>query len=220
VGLSAERETASRPTVDVVLVSAPRPARRLAEAMTSTGAAVTRVANGAEAATALVDLPGAVVVLAPHGQSSDLALSVRAARSDVPHAPLVLVCPSTTVRETRRLLEEGVDGLVLAAEATRTLSAAVRAVAAGLLVLPSSLRGNLTRPILSAREKQVLGLVVLGLTNREIAGRLHVSESTVKSHLATAFPKLGVRTRSEASARILDPDTGLGAGILAITGGE
>jgi DNA-binding NarL/FixJ family response regulator len=60
-------------------------------------------------------------------------------------------------------------------------------------------------------------LVVIGFSNAEIASKLHLAETTVKSHLTTSFRKLGVRTRSEAALRILDPHTGLGLGILSMT---
>jgi DNA-binding NarL/FixJ family response regulator len=63
--------------------------------------------------------------------------------------------------------------------------------------------------VFSYREKQVLELVLAGLTNGEIAGRLYLSESTVKSHLASSFRKLGVSSRVEAARRVLDPDSGL-----------
>ncbi len=122
------------------------------------------------------------------------------------------------LRELRVLLTEGVDSFVLEEEAATTLGAAVRAAAAGLLALPGPLRQALVKPVLSAREKQVLGLVVLGLTNGEIARKLHLTESTVKSHLSSSFTKLGARSRSEATALILDPATGLGTGILTIAG--
>jgi DNA-binding NarL/FixJ family response regulator len=72
---------------------------------------------------------------------------------------------------------------------------------------------------LSAREKQILGLVVMGYMNSEIAEQLFVAESTVKSHLSSAFSKLGVRSRNEAVDLIVDPERGLGMGILAL-GGE
>jgi hypothetical protein len=61
----------------------------------------------------------------------------------------------------------------------------------------------------------VLGHVAAGLTNSEIADALFLSESTIKSHLSSAFAKLGVRSRKEAAALILDPDHGLGADLLA-----
>jgi DNA-binding NarL/FixJ family response regulator len=70
------------------------------------------------------------------------------------------------------------------------------------------------KPAFSHREKQVLRLVADGLTNSEIAERLFLSESTVKSHLSTAFAKLGVRSRKEAAALVLDPEGALGAILL------
>jgi DNA-binding NarL/FixJ family response regulator len=57
----------------------------------------------------------------------------------------------------------------------------------------------------------------MGCMNHEIAKTLYVSESTVKSHLSSAFTKLAVRSRTEAVDLILDPEQGLGRGILAIT---
>jgi DNA-binding NarL/FixJ family response regulator len=52
---------------------------------------------------------------------------------------------------------------------------------------------------LSARELEVLGLIVEGLTNKEIASRLCLSPSTVKNHVARVFEKLGVASRVEAA---------------------
>ena len=72
------------------------------------------------------------------------------------------------------------------------------------------------RPALSAREKQVLALVVMGYMNCEIAERLFLAQSTVKSHLGSAYAKLGVRSRHEAAELILDPVGGLSTGILAL----
>jgi DNA-binding NarL/FixJ family response regulator len=72
------------------------------------------------------------------------------------------------------------------------------------------------RPVLSIREKQVVGLVAMGLMNIEIAERLFLAESTVKSHLSSAFAKLGVRSRHEAVELLLNPASGLGLGILSL----
>jgi hypothetical protein len=69
------------------------------------------------------------------------------------------------------------------------------------------------------REKQILGMVVMGFTNADIAAELYLAESTVKSHLSSAYPKLGVRSRRQATALILDPTQGLGPGIFAIAVG-
>lgn len=63
---------------------------------------------------------------------------------------------------------------------------------------------------LTAREQDVLALVADGLSNRGIAGRLAISEHTVKFHLASIFGKLGVSTRTEAVQR------GLRLGVIEI----
>ncbi len=94
--------------------------------------------------------------------------------------------------------------------------AAVHGALAGLLVLSAPLGAAVERPPLTPREKQILALVVMGYTNREIADQLVLAESTVKSHLFSAFRRLGVRSRSEAVALITDPARGLGSGILTI----
>jgi DNA-binding NarL/FixJ family response regulator len=54
---------------------------------------------------------------------------------------------------------------------------------------------------LSGRETEVLRLAARGAGNREIAGSLHLSETTVKRHLSNVYDKLGVRTRGEAVSR-------------------
>lgn len=55
-------------------------------------------------------------------------------------------------------------------------------------------------PLLTNRERQVLGLVADGLGNKQIAARLGISTNTVKTHLELLFDKLGVSSRTEAVA--------------------
>jgi ATP/maltotriose-dependent transcriptional regulator MalT len=57
---------------------------------------------------------------------------------------------------------------------------------------------------LSAREREVLGLVARGGGNREIARTLFISEATVKTHLVHVYEKLGVRDRAAAVAAAYD----------------
>jgi DNA-binding NarL/FixJ family response regulator len=135
--------------------------------------------------------------------------------------PLVLVAPATTTaKEMRVALRAGVAGIVREADLRASLAATVRAVRGGQLVVPFDLGRQIAKPVLSRRQKQVLGLVVLGLSNGEIAAKLHLSEHTVKCHLYSGFRKLGVGSRDEAVATILDPESGLGTGILAISEAE
>ena len=60
-------------------------------------------------------------------------------------------------------------------------------------------------PILTKREAEVVGLVAEGLTNGEIAARLFLSPTTVRTHLENVFEKLGVHTRTAAVARLRRP---------------
>lgn len=90
------------------------------------------------------------------------------------------------------------------------LAAALYAVAQGLIVLAPELaaRLNLPTPVeepagepLTARERDVLELVSQGLSNKQIAQKLQISEHTVKFHLSSIFAKLGVSSRTEAVNR-------------------
>jgi DNA-binding CsgD family transcriptional regulator len=128
----------------------------------------------------------------------------------------VVIVPGQDRSAARRAFAAGAAGIVFTDDLA-ALAATVRAVAGGQLVVPSALRAAIVKPVLTTREKQILAMVVIGLSNREIAEKLFLAESTVKSHLFSAFRRLGVRTRREATALILDRDQGLGSGILTIT---
>jgi DNA-binding NarL/FixJ family response regulator len=128
-----------------------------------------------------------------------------------------VVCQDSGSAEVRRMVTSGASGFVLTSELETTLGPTLRAVLAGQIAVPGDQRLQVGRPQLSAREKQILGLVVMGFMNCEIASQLFLAESTIKSHLSSAFLKLGVRSRSEAVDLILDAEQGLGRGILAIT---
>ncbi|WP_185994370.1 response regulator [Nocardioides campestrisoli] len=113
-------------------------------------------------------------------------------------------------------LEAGASGFLLKDAEPEVLLAAVRSVARGNGTLDDSLTKRVlrevvtrreTRPVtagratelLTARELDILLLLAQGMSNEEIAGRLFLETSTVKSHLARMMPKLGVRSRLQAA---------------------
>ncbi|MGW1297008.1 response regulator [Streptomyces sp. NPDC002533] len=112
-----------------------------------------------------------------------------------------------------RALEEGADGFLLKADDPRELLNGVRAVGAGGAYLSPRVAGRVIaglrahraahphRPLeqLTEREHEVLAGVGAGLSNAEIAGRLHLVEGTVKAHVSAVLAKLGVRNRVEAA---------------------
>ncbi len=122
---------------------------------------------------------------------------------------VVAVSPKCGPLGARRAIRAGADSLVLEHELEDALAPAVRAVAAGLSVLPAVLRDGVGRPSFSHREREVLRLAIQGHTNGEIAAELFLAESTVKCHLSSAYRKLGAEGRKDAASLILDPDEGL-----------
>lgn len=110
--------------------------------------------------------------------------------------------------EAAELLRLGVAGIFLKHSAPGLLSTAIRKVMEGeawldqrflrvLLSGPPTANADERPPRLSEREREVLRAVLEGQANKEIAGRLRVSESSVKATLQQLFLKTGVRTRSQ-----------------------
>jgi DNA-binding NarL/FixJ family response regulator len=164
--------------------------------------------------------PGTVVVLLAAGTAIERARATKALAEAHPNTRLVVAMPPDGGNiAMRRVLRAGAIGIVLDSELERVLAPTARAVAAGQLSVPISLRDQIAPRALSYREKQILGLVVLGLTNRQIADKLFLAESTVKTHLSSAFGKLDAHSRADATARILDPESGYGVGILSLGNG-
>jgi DNA-binding NarL/FixJ family response regulator len=129
---------------------------------------------------------------------------------------LIVVSTEASNASLRRALLAGVAGIVLDDDVERALVPTARAMLAGQLTVPSTLGRQIAPRPLSYREKQILALVVAGRTNREIANKLYLAESTVKTHLSSAFRKLDARSRSEAVTRIMDPESGYGTTILEL----
>jgi len=132
--------------------------------------------------------------------------SLRRLRRDHREPPIIVISPAATAASVRRALDAGADAFVLEAEIETALAAAARAVATVQSVVPRKVRESVERPAFSHRERQVLSCVARGLTNAQIAEELYLAESTIKSHLSSAFSKFGVRSRKEAAALFLETE--------------
>lgn len=106
-------------------------------------------------------------------------------------------------------LQLGAEGFALKTEPPQQTIEAIRQVAQGRLVFPRSARrwmslqkneGSQHEPQLSERETEVLQWLAQGLPNQEIAGKLVVSENTVRFHLKNIYEKLNITNRTEAVA--------------------
>jgi DNA-binding NarL/FixJ family response regulator len=140
--------------------------------------------------------------------------TLRRLRRELGETGIVVVATGARHANVHETVNMGADGFLLEGELETTLAAVARAVAVGHVSVPRGLRRCVVRPAFSHREREVLALVVQGLHNREIADRLFLAESTVKSHVAASLAKLGVRSRKEAVALVLDPDEGLRALVM------
>jgi DNA-binding NarL/FixJ family response regulator len=169
------------------------------------------VGRGAAAAERL-DADTDLVLIVDEGP--ELAAAVQASRRRLPEAGIVAILAETALGETRRLLAAGADALVLEDEMDDVLPTALRSVSLGQVSVPRPLRELVEIPALSHRERQILALVVAGCTNAEIAKRLYLAESTVKTHLSSAFRRLGVTSRREATAAVLGLDDQFRLGVL------
>ncbi|GGR13936.1 response regulator [Streptomyces netropsis] len=124
------------------------------------------------------------------------------------HGPYVLVLTTyDTDADITRAIEAGATGYLLKAERPEELFSAIRAAAEGRTALSPPVAGRVMarmrgagRPALTERERDILGQLARGLSNREIARALFISEATVKTHLGRIYDKLGVDTRAGAVA--------------------
>ncbi|MFE5570098.1 response regulator [Amycolatopsis japonica] len=142
------------------------------------------------------------------GMTGAEATAVITARPDAPR--VLIVTTYDTDADTLPAIEAGATGNLLKDAPPEELVTAVRTAAAGRTTLAPTVADRLMNRMrmpttaLTLREIEVLVLVADGLSNRAIAERLHLTEGTVKSHLARSYTKLGVDSRTAAVATATD----------------
>jgi DNA-binding NarL/FixJ family response regulator len=155
----------------------------------------------------------AVIVLACDIEVVREMAILRRLRRELPDPSIVVVSAPAQGTGVRRALDAGADAIVFEPVIDSALAITVLAVVSGQLAVPRDFRASVERPAFSHRERQVLSLVARGLTNSEIGKSLFLSESTIKSHLSSAFAKLGVRSRKEAAAVFRDRQQTISLGL-------
>jgi two-component system NarL family response regulator len=116
---------------------------------------------------------------------------------------IIVLTATETVEIGLTALHLGARAVVHKRFAIETLMTAIRAVADGLVWMPPAMQtalmrqDNLLAKQLTGRESEIVRNVALGMRNAEVAARLSLRESTVKTHLTNIFQKLGIRARSE-----------------------
>ena len=137
----------------------------------------------------------------------DGATATRLIRQNFPHTQIIALTSFKESELIRKALEAGAIGYLLKDVSADELAQAIRAAQAGRATLSPDVAQSLVEAAnqpptpgldLTEREREVLILMVEGLNNTQIAGRLTVSPSTIKSHVSNILTKLGVASRTEA----------------------
>jgi len=137
----------------------------------------------------------------------DGAAATRAIRQQFPQVQVIALTSFKEGDLVKNALEAGAIGYLLKDVSAEELVGAIRAAHAGRATLSPEAAQALVETSnhptapgldLTERELEVLALLVEGLNNTQIAGRLSVSPSTIKSHVSNILSKLGVASRTEA----------------------
>lgn len=147
------------------------------------------------------------MVLLDHDLGTERASQfVPAAREAGFEGRVLVVTAWVSDNEARRLLRQGVSGIFLKNAPLEDLKQAIHTVAAGGTFMDRSFgrpheesvtTDEFVQPMFNERQRRVLRFVLEGLSNKEIAWQLQISESYVKAIIQTLFQKTGVRTRGQ-----------------------
>jgi two-component system response regulator NreC len=161
-----------------------------------------------------------VLVLDLQMPGADPAADVRHLRESVPEMAIVVLTMTSDPRRARDLLRAGAAGFVLKQAAERKLTEAIRIAAKNGSYIDPELGGELAKleadPLdsLDERERELLRLLALGHTNREIGERLFLSVRAIEVNRSKLLAKLGIESRPELVRFAIDH------GVIETPGGS
>ena len=139
---------------------------------------------------------------------------VQASRKAGYGGQILIVTAGISGQEAVQLIQSGVAGILHKQHSVQELSNSIRKVAAGESCLETAYLSALFRSVdrtradartkLTERDRSVLRYILQGLTNKDIAARLDISEGAVKASLRLLFDKLGTRTRAQLVKEALE----------------
>ena len=133
--------------------------------------------------------------------------ATKAIRKEAPQARIIVLTTFDGDEDIYRALQAGAQSYLLKGVSFEELTEAIRTVHAGQRRIPAAVAERLAERMageeLTAREVQVLRLIVRGNSNKEIGVALSISEATVKSHINSLLGKLGVADRTQAATTAL-----------------
>ncbi|MHB0874878.1 MAG: response regulator [Anaerolineae bacterium] len=168
--------------------------------------------NGDQAQQLCMELQPDVLVLDLHMPGPQARDIVAYLQQNCPDLKVLVLTAYDDDAYVRGLVAVGVAGYVLKDEVPEAIARAIHAIAQGDRWFSDEILRKLARQKLqpaqadasplSDRELQIAGLLVAGLTDREIGGELHIAERTVRLSLRNIYDKLAVNTRVEAAVRV------------------
>jgi two-component system NarL family response regulator len=177
---------------------------------------VGEAANGTEAISQASEHKPDVVVMDVRMPECNGVQATTALQEALPNSKVLVLTVSDRDDDLFAAMKAGAKGYLLKDAELDSLITAIKVVASGDVIITPAMAARLINEVkqgnmhpsndkmngLSVRERQVMQLVVQGDSNKDIAARLFISETTVKAHLRTILEKLQVKNRAQAAALV------------------
>ena len=163
---------------------------------------VSEAENGQEAVVLARRLEPDVVLLDVEMPGMSAREAMERMLGNSPSPRVIIVTMHDDPRLVRELIGLGASAYLVKSATIEELHAAVHAAASSpagdVIIRPETLENPAAADGISGRELEVLLMVARGMSNQQIATSLHLSEATVKRHLANIYPRIGVSSRGAA----------------------